>query len=147
VRIECCTIAGEAILAAANLNTTSSAIAREIAQRLDITPSGGAGKRAVDSEAYNLYLQGRYHLHKPNPDSLAAAKKFFEEAIARDPSFALAHDGIAEIYWNLGFLGFGPPKDAFSAGAFHAVRALEIDSTQAETHALLGMYRKELDYD
>jgi TolB-like protein len=127
--------------------TTSSAIAREIAHRIDITPSGGAEKPAVDAAAYDLYLQGRYHLHRPTPVSLATAKGFFEQAIARDPGFALAHDGIAEIYWNLGFLGFGPPKDAFSTGVFHALRALEIDSTLAETHALLGMYRKELDYD
>ena len=127
--------------------TTSSAIAREIAKKIDITPSGGVEKPAVNAAAYNLYLQGRYQLHRPTADSLATAKRFFEEAIARDPEFALAHDGIAEIFWNVGFLGFGPPKEAFSTGVFYALRALEIDGSLAETHALLGMYRKELDYD
>ena len=128
------------------LFTTSSAVAREIARRIDVTPSGGRVRHAIDAAAYNLYLQGRYHLHRPTPDSLVTARRFFEEAIACDAGFALAHDGIAEIFWNLGFLGFGPPKEAFSTGVFHALRALEIDSSLAETHALLGMYRKELDY-
>jgi len=127
--------------------TTSSAIAREIAQRLEIPASAGAARPAVPEQAYNLYIQARYHLYKDTPASIAQAKKSFEEAIALAPDFALAHDGIAEVYWNLGFLGFAPPKEAFSTGIFHALRALEIDPTLAETHALLGMYRKELDYD
>ena len=133
--------------ALSSIFTTSGAVAREIAQRFEISPSTAPGKPAVDEAAYNLYLQGRYHLYKQTPAGIAAAKKLFEEAIARAPRFALAHDGIAEIYWTLGFLGFARPKDAFSTGIFHALRALEIDGTLAETHALLGMYRKELDYD
>jgi TolB-like protein len=127
--------------------TTSSAVAREIAHRLEIPASVGAVRAAIDERVYNLYLQARYQLYRDTPAGMAEAKKLFEEAIARAPGFALAHDGIAEIYWTLGFLGFAPPKEAFSTGIFHALRALEIDSTLAETHALLGMYRKELDYD
>jgi serine/threonine-protein kinase len=71
----------------------------------------------------------------------------FEEAVARDPRFALAYDALAETYWWIGFHGIARPRDAFSAGVFAALRALEIDHTLAQSHALLGMFRKELDYN
>jgi tetratricopeptide (TPR) repeat protein len=51
------------------------------------------------------------------------------------------------LYWYLGFFGFIQPKEAFSTGIWAALRAVEIDDTLAETHALVGMYRKELDYN
>jgi len=122
-------------------------IAREIADRIAIPPRPAAGKPCADAAAYNLFLQGRYHLHKWTPGGFAAARKLFEEAIGRDPELALAYDGLAELFWYLGFFGFAPSKEAFSAGVFYALRAIEIDNTLAETHALLGMYRKELDYN
>jgi len=78
---------------------------------------------------------------------MAKARQYFEEAVARDPNFALPSDGLAELYWYLGFYGFAPPREACSAGLFYALRAVEIDNSLAETHALIGMYRKELDYN
>jgi TolB-like protein len=104
-------------------------------------------KPTEDLEAYDAYLKGRYHLVTWTLESQTKAKQFFETAIARDPEFALAYDGLAEAYWWIGFLGLQRPKDAFSAGVFHALRALEINHTLAPTHALLGMFRKELDYN
>ncbi len=65
----------------------------------------------------------------------------------RDPEFALAYDALAEIYWYLGYFGFMSPTDAFSTGVLHAMRALEIDNTLGETHALLGQYHKQLEYN
>ncbi len=104
-------------------------------------------KPTEDLVAYNLYLQGRYQINTPTPDGFAKAKQCFEEALARDPQFALAYDSLAEVYWWIGFNGFAPPREAFSAGVFSALRAIEIDNTLAEAHALLGMFRKELDYN
>jgi serine/threonine protein kinase len=100
-----------------------------------------------DMEAYNLYLQGRYFLSKWTPEGFARARPCFEQAVARDPGFALAYDALAEFHWYLGFFGIVPPKEAFSTGIWAALRAVEIDDTLAETHALIGMYRKELDYN
>jgi tetratricopeptide (TPR) repeat protein len=54
---------------------------------------------------------------------------------------------LAELYWYLGLFGAMPPRDAFSQSTWHALRALELDDSMAETHALLGMLRKELDYN
>ncbi|OFW05978.1 MAG: hypothetical protein A3H96_00120 [Acidobacteria bacterium RIFCSPLOWO2_02_FULL_67_36] len=100
-----------------------------------------------DLEAYNLYLQGRHHLSKWTPEGFARARVCLEQAVARDPGFALAYDALSEFYWYIGFFGMRPPKEAFSTGIWAALRAVEIDDTLAETHALIGMYRKELDYN
>ncbi len=104
-------------------------------------------KPTEDLVAYNAFLQGRHHLHRWTPEDIVEAKQCFEQAIARDPNFALAYDGLAEVCWWTGFLGFRQPKEVFSAGVFAALRALELDNTLAETHALLGQFRKELDYN
>jgi TolB-like protein/Tfp pilus assembly protein PilF len=119
-----------------------------VAVRLRPCPTERVKKKPTeDLVAYNLYLQGRQQLYRSTPDALAKAKQFFEEAIARDPQFALAYDSLAEVYWLMGFVGFARPKEAFAAGVFAALRAIEIDNTLAETHALLASFRKELDYN
>jgi tetratricopeptide (TPR) repeat protein len=101
----------------------------------------------VDVEAHLAYLEGRHHFAKGTPAELAQAKALFERAIEQDPSFALAYDALAELHWYLGLFGGVPPREAFSMSTWHALRALEIDDGLAETHALLGMLRKELDYN
>ena len=128
------------------LFSMESAAAEAISVQIGVTPRRVAKKPTQDLAAYNLYIQGRYHLCKATPDGMAKAKQYFEQAIARAPELALAYDSLAEVYWYWGFLGFVPPREACAAGIFYALRAIEIDNTLAETHALLGMYRKELDY-
>lgn len=139
--------------------TLQAGIARTVAERVGITPApaaAGAGdasgqhpvkKPTENLAAYNEYIKGRYEFGTLSPEALAKARQHFEEAIARDPHFALAYDSLAEIYWWLGYFGFMRPTDAFSAGVLYAVRALEIDNTLAETHALLAQYHKQLHYD
>ncbi len=125
-------------------------IAAAIAQRLRVglKPGDGESQRPViDVEALNVFLEGRYHLARGTPQALVQAIACFERAIARDPGFALAFDSLAEVYWYLGFFGGLLPRDAFSQGTWYALRALELDDTLAETHALLAMLRKELDYN
>ncbi len=98
-----------------------------------------------DPVAYELYIQGRYPLDFVTPEKFAHAKRCFEAAIARDPRFALAYHSLADLYYWLGFMGFVSPREAWATGSFHALRALEIDNTLAETHSLLAMCR--LDYE
>jgi len=81
------------------------------------------------------------------PAGMLKAKQCFEQAIERDRGFALAYDALGELHWYLGFIGVMPPRQASSTGVLAAMRALELDNTLAETHALLGWFRKELDYD
>ncbi len=104
-------------------------------------------KPTEDMVAFNLYLKGRHHLRHMTPPDIDQGQQLFEQAIARDPWFALAHFGLAEAYWIRGFMGLMRPKDAFSTGVFAALRAVELDPTLAQTHAQLGTYRKELDYN
>jgi len=98
-------------------------------------------KPTEDLQAYLLYRQGRHHMSKETLEGLDKAKQCFEEAIARDPRFALAYDALGELYWWTGFFGHLPPKQAYSVGLWAALKAIEIDPTLAETHSLLGQYR------
>lgn len=125
-------------------------IAAAIAARLRVEFAGANRDRphpVVDPEAHAAYLEGRYYFARGTPDALAHASASFEKAIARDPTSALAYDSLAELYWYLGFFGNVRPRDAFSQSTWYALRALELDDTLAQTHALLGMLRKELDYN
>jgi len=125
-------------------------IAEAIAARLRVEFAGANRERprpVVDPEAHAAYLEGRYYFARGTPDALAQSRACYERAIARDPNAALAYDSLAELYWYFGFFGNVPPREAFSQSTWYALRALEIDDTLAQTHALLGMLRKELDYN
>lgn len=131
-----------------DLFSMENAAALAIAAALGITSRRPLRKPTEDVQAYDLYLQGRYCHEKGNPpESFVKARQCFEQAVERDPEFALAYDSLAEMYWHIGFHGLMPPKEALSAGIFHVLRAIEIDNTLAETHALLGQYRKQLDFN
>jgi TolB-like protein/Tfp pilus assembly protein PilF len=124
-----------------------NALVQVVATQLGIACEPVAKKPTEDLQAYNLYILGRHHIYRGTAADMAKARQCFQEAITRDPKFALAHDGLGELYFYMGFYGIAPPKDAFSAGAFEALCALEIDGTLGETHALAGMLRKDLDYN
>lgn len=84
----------------------------------------------------------------PDPATIAAkAMRYFEDAIARDPKFALAHAAIAEGHWWIGYIGLRRPKEAFTEGVTSALRAIELDPTLGYPHALLGTFRVHLDYN
>ncbi len=114
---------------------------------------GGTSRRSAkrlpttDLVAYNHYIEGLHHYHRGSPEHWARARECFGAAISRDPEFALAYDRLAELWWALGFFGFVPVKEALTTGLFHALRALEIDNSLADTHALVGQYRKQLDFN
>jgi TolB-like protein/tetratricopeptide (TPR) repeat protein len=96
--------------------------------------------------AFQVYSQGRHYLEMQFSDGLVKAKQCFEEAVARDPSFALAHDALAEIFSSLGFFGAGPPRTLRPVAIMHVQRALELDPDLAEAHALLGWFGRDLGY-
>ncbi len=125
-------------------------IAEAVARRLREGFTAGAlarRRQAVDVAARQAYIEGRYHLARSGPESLSQAKACLERAVARDPEFALAYDALAELHWFEGFFGGAAPRDAFGQATWYAVRALELDESLGETHALLAMLRKELDYN
>ncbi len=125
-------------------------IAAAIAESLRLDLAGGhkaAARPAADAQAQAAYLEGRHHLAEGTPEALALAQACLERAVAVDPGFALGYDSLAELHWYLGFFGGARPREAFSLSTWHALRALELDDGLAQTHALLAMLRKELDYN
>jgi len=119
----------------------AAAIAREV--RLAITPEshGTAASRAVDPEAYQAYLMGRYLFNKMTPDSLAQSLEWFERAVAKDSSLVLAYAGIAQAYGLLTTVPFDalPPREAMPKAAAAARKALELDPSLPEAQAALGL--------
>jgi TolB-like protein/Tfp pilus assembly protein PilF len=129
-------------------------IARAIAGGLRLRLSNEEQERLAarvsrDSEAYQLYLRGRYQWVKRTPASLRLAIDYFERAIARDPDFALAHAGIAESYVVLpgSAIGGMSPAEAMPRAKAAAMRALQLDDRIAEAHLALGYVRLMHDWD
>jgi serine/threonine protein kinase/tetratricopeptide (TPR) repeat protein len=92
----------------------------------------------VDAEAYDFYLRGRHQLNRRGEVSMHRAIEFFDEALARDPSYALAELGLAEAHGLLGFHEFEPPREAFPRARAAALRTLELRPDLGEAHAVLA---------
>jgi len=120
-----------------------------IAEEVHRTSARMAGRKQATNNlaAYNAYIQGRYLAERLIPEEMAKAKQHFEEAIRSDPEFALAHMALADLYSWLGYKGYMRPKDAYAIGVTYALRAVELDDTLAEAHAVLASYHKQLDYN
>lgn len=99
-----------------------------------------------DIEAYTEYLKGRFFWNKRTHKDLLAGIEHFEQALAKDPEYALAYAGIADCYTALALLEFLPPKDAFPKAKEAAKKALEIENL-AEAHASLGLVLFQYDWD
>jgi len=93
-------------------------------------------KPTHDIGAYEFYLKGRYLWNERNKESLEKAIKYFEEAIKRDPRFALAYSGLADSYIVL--MDILPRSEVFPKAKEAARKALELDETLAEAHTSLG---------
>ena len=97
-------------------------------------------KRHTESlEAYNLHLKGRYFWNKRTGESLKKAIDYFEQAIEKDPDYALTYAGLADAYRALPDYSSFSPKRAYLKAKNAAMKALEIDGTLAEAHASLAV--------
>jgi TolB-like protein len=98
--------------------------------------------------AYEAYLKARYHWGKITPKGLAHSKEYYEQAIALDPGFALAHVGLADYYLLLAnAAGKMPAHEAMPLVRAHAKRALALDPSLPEAHAMLGIVAGLYDHD
>jgi TolB-like protein len=84
-----------------------------------------------DPDAYNLYMEGRLNWNKRTEPGLKRSIELFQEAIAKDPNFALAYAGIADAYSFLGRLSLTPPKEVYPKAKEAAEKALEMDDALA----------------
>ena len=100
-----------------------------------------------DIEAYHLYLKGRYCWNKRTGEALNMAIEFFQEAITKDPDYALAYTGLADSYAILAFYSNIPPRPAFEEARKATDKALEIDDTLVEAHASLAFVKEYHEWD
>ena len=99
--------------------------------------------RAVNPEAYQAYLKGRYEWNQRTPGSLRAATEHFKRSIVLDPTYAPAHAALADCYNQLGtvMVGGGSPREFRPLAAAEAIKALQLDPNSFEAHATLGYVR------
>jgi len=127
-------------------------VARAVAHEIQIklTPQAQtslATPRAVNPEAYRLYLIGRFLWNKRTEEGLKNAIDHFQRALEIDPAYAPAYAGLADSYIMLSDFGFLPPKEEIPKGKAAAQKALEIDESLAEAHASLAIAYLEYDWD
>jgi serine/threonine-protein kinase len=103
-----------------------------------------AKRHTENLEAYNLYLQGNYFEERFD---LAKALMCFQQALEKDPNYALAHVGIARSYSMLGAFSFLPPNEAYPRAKAALKKALQIDDTLSEAHASLASVKRNFDWD
>ena len=123
-----------------------------IVNKLKVSLLGGEREALVkrsteDVEAYNLYLKGRYFWNKRTETGYLKSLEYFRQAIDKDPTYAVAHAGIADSYDLLGWYGYLAPEEAFPRARTAAERARELDPTLAEAHASLGWINANYDWD
>ena len=127
-------------------------IARDVSNKLRVKLSGSdeqklAKNYTANSEAYQLYLKGRFFWNKRTVDDFNRAIPYFQQAIDKDPNYALAYSGLADCYTLLAHSGVVPPKDLTPQAKAAATKALALDNTLAEAHASLGEITFYYDWD
>jgi TolB-like protein/Tfp pilus assembly protein PilF len=134
-----------------NLISLQQQIASDIAGKLRSTLSPAARQQVInqgtqDANAYSLYLKGRYAWNKRTFRDLQTAISYFDQAIAKDPGYALAYSGLADAYAVLPNYG-GNQNEDFPKSNAAARKALELDPTLAHPHAVLGSNEIQYDWD
>ncbi len=132
--------------------TIEEEISREISAKLRLKLSGAEKKQLTkrytdNTEAYQLYLKGRFYWNKRTAEGLKKGIEYFQRAIESDPGYALAYAGLADSYNILVSYSALAPHDAFPKAKEAATRALEIDGKLAEAHTSLAFVKFGYDWD
>ncbi|HEY1336510.1 MAG TPA: tetratricopeptide repeat protein [Bryobacteraceae bacterium] len=126
-------------------------VAHMVAERVksELAGAAHAGGRgpAENLAAYNLYVQGRYHLNQRTEDGLRKAVDFFEKAIAESAQYAGAYSGLADAYSLLGHYGVLAPAEVWTKAASNAASAVLQDDNSAEAHTSLAHVKATQDWD
>ena len=135
-----------------DIRTVQEEIAKDISQKLHLKLTGvdpnHLTKTYTDSgEAYEAYLKGRYHWNKRTDEGFKQATNFFQEAIDKDPSYALAYTGLADCYTLRSDYGFLAPKEGYALAKGAVTLALKYDDSLAEAHTSLASIKAVTDWD
>jgi serine/threonine protein kinase len=128
-----------------DLSSLQDDIAREISDSLRLKLSGAEQQQLArhateDGEAYQLYLQGRYHWNKRNGPELKKGLEYFQRAVEKDPAFALGYVGIGDTYILLQDYHYMSTEEALAKGKPAALRAVALDDNLAEAHLALASF-------
>src|SRR6478752_3580051 len=120
-----------------------SEIAKAVAERLKAKLTGTAehvlaSRPTENPEAHQLYMKGRYFWNKRTTENLKKAIDYFEQAIEKDPAYALAYSGLADVHEVLPYYAATPPKDDAQKALAAARKAVELDESLAEAHTSLA---------
>ena len=114
----------------------ASAIA--IAIKGNLAQDHTISRRQVDPDAYRLYLKGMYHWDKRTAEGFQKATEYFDQAIGKDPTFALAYSALAGSYLNLSGYSLASTREVLPKAHAAALKALELDNTLADAHEVLA---------
>jgi serine/threonine protein kinase/tetratricopeptide (TPR) repeat protein len=136
----------------ADMLSVQREIARQMTSNLRPTLSGMEEAKAnkqytANPEAYQMYLKGRFYWNKRTPADFEKAIGFFQEAIGKDPNYAMAYSGLADSYALKPAYTNEASRDVMPKARAAAERALELDPNLAEAHASLGQIISYYDYD
>ena len=129
-----------------------SEIARDVSGKLKSKLSESDDQKiaknyTVDPEAYQLYLKGKFAYNKRTGSDLKQAAVFYNQAIEKDPNYALAFAGLAVTYVDFPGFDIAPANDIMPLAKAAALRALELDDSLAEAHTALGSYLIKYEFD
>jgi DNA-binding winged helix-turn-helix (wHTH) protein/TolB-like protein/Flp pilus assembly protein TadD len=129
-------------------DSISEKIAKALAPELTGAEQRRLGKHYTENnEAYQAYVKGRYFMDKRTEEGFHKAIEYFQQAINKDPKYALAYAGLADCHHLLGGYGLLPPKETYPKAKAAAIKALEIDDQLAEAHTVLAIARARYDWD
>jgi TolB-like protein/Tfp pilus assembly protein PilF len=128
----------------------ADAIAQQV--RAQLTPQQQAqlrGAYAVNPAAYDAYLKGHLYFTTEftKPDSLRKAQHLFDEAIQKDPNFALAYSGLGDTYIYLAFTGALQKEPAYRSAKEELAKAIALDDGIGEAYDALGVLNWRFDWD
>jgi len=132
----------------ADILAVQDEISSEIFEKLRVRLTGEEKRKATkryteNADAYQLYLKGRFYWNQGTVAGLKQSIEYLQQAITKDPKYALAYAGLADSYLSLGSFWVEAISEAKSA----ALRAIELDPTLAEAHVALGHIRLWLDWE
>ena len=117
----------------------TSAISTKLRERLSGDTKAQVAKGGTsDPEAYQAYLKGLYYWERRSPETLEKAKDYFNQAIQKDPGYAMAYVGLANYYVAVPDYSPIPAREAAPKAKAAAEKALSIDSSSADAHAALA---------
>ncbi|MDP2915743.1 MAG: protein kinase [Candidatus Aminicenantes bacterium] len=126
----------------------SSAIAENLRLKLGGEEKKRLAKRNTENPAaYKDYLTGRFYWNKRTKEGIAKSLEYFNKAIEKDPSYALAYAGLADSYCLMGRYSYVSPIEAYPKGIRAAEKALEIDKTLGEAHTSLAYIKAHYNFD